>query len=215
MSTATPGDVPAAVFLFDERRDTFIDAVRIARACACASDWPSGRLSLNQIDPAELSPGEFAHRVRDASRSDGCRVVLIDSLNGYLNAIPDRARPARPMHELLAYLNDRGCRHAAGRGAARHDGHADGLAPIDVSYLADCRRPAAVLRGGRRWCARRSRSSRSAPAGTKRRFASWPSGRSASAVGEPLVAVPGRHDGVPQYRGTAGPLLHDDGRSAG
>ena len=61
-----------------------------------------GLMTIQQIDPAEMSPGEFAQRVRDTVEQHGVRVVLIDSLNGYLNAMPDERFLVLQMHELLS-----------------------------------------------------------------------------------------------------------------
>ncbi len=77
-------------------------------ACRCMGRWMAGLVSIQQVDPAELSPGEFAHRVRRAVEQDGARVVIIDSLNGYLSAMPDERFLVLQMHELLSTLNQLG-----------------------------------------------------------------------------------------------------------
>jgi circadian clock protein KaiC len=64
-------------------------------------------LDIQQIDPAEMAPGEFMQAVTDAE-ARGARVIVIDSLNGYLKAMPDERFPATHMHELLTYLGQRG-----------------------------------------------------------------------------------------------------------
>jgi circadian clock protein KaiC len=68
----------------------------------------AGRIEIRQIDPAEMSPGEFAAIVRDAVEKGNARVVIIDSLNGYLNAMPNEKFLILQMHELLSYLNQLG-----------------------------------------------------------------------------------------------------------
>src|SRR5690606_41956782 len=68
----------------------------------------SGRVLFQQIDPAEMSPGEFASIVRRRVEEDGVRLVVIDSLNGYLNAMPDGRFLILQMHELLTYLAQQG-----------------------------------------------------------------------------------------------------------
>ena len=83
-----------------------------------ASGWTSrrsiesGHIAIQQVDPAELSPGEFAHRVRRAAEGEGGRpgakVVVIDSLNGYLNAMPEERFLIVQLHELLTYLGHKG-----------------------------------------------------------------------------------------------------------
>jgi circadian clock protein KaiC len=91
---------------------------------------------LQQVEPGELSPGEFSYRVRDAVEERGVRLVVIDSLNGYLTAIPQSDSPLIRMYELLSYL--------AGKGVATilivAQSGVVGVnmpAPIDISYLAD------------------------------------------------------------------------------
>ena len=68
----------------------------------------SGRIRASQIEPGQLSPGEFSHRVRRDVDEFGARMVLIDSINGYLHAIPQSDAPLARMHELLSFLNERG-----------------------------------------------------------------------------------------------------------
>ena len=125
----------AALFLFDESPETFrersiglgIDPEPMIRA---------GKLLLRRVDPAELSPGEFAHSVRRSVEQDGCRMVVIDSLNGYMNAMPSEKFLALHLHELLSYLGNRGVvtmlllTHHGLIGSAPH-------VPVDASYLAD------------------------------------------------------------------------------
>src|SRR5262249_36882323 len=92
-----------AAFAFDESV-----AMYLARARSLGMDVEpylrSGQLTVQQIDPAELSPGEFAYAVRDAVEHGNARLVVIDSLNGYLNAMPEEQLLALQLHELLAYL---------------------------------------------------------------------------------------------------------------
>ena len=68
----------------------------------------SGRVTLDQIDPAEMSPGEFVQRVRNCVEEQNARVIVIDSLNGYLQSMPGEQFLASHLHELLSYLNNRG-----------------------------------------------------------------------------------------------------------
>ena len=96
----------------------------------------SGRLSVRQIDPAEISPSEFAHAVRTVVEDQGARVVVLDSLNGYLNAMAEEKQLALQMHELLTYLCLRGV--ATFLVMAQHGlVGATMVSPIDVSYVAD------------------------------------------------------------------------------
>jgi circadian clock protein KaiC len=68
----------------------------------------SGMIHVEQTDPAEISPGELAHRIRDAITKDKTRMVIIDSINGYLNAMPEERYLNLQLHELLAFLNQQG-----------------------------------------------------------------------------------------------------------
>jgi circadian clock protein KaiC len=123
----------AAVFTFEEGLGTLY-----ARAAGLGWDLrkhvESGHLHVEQIDPAQLSPGEFAHRVR-AAAVRGASVVIIDSLNGFLNAMPEEHHLHLHLHELLVFLNQSGV--ASVVVMAQHGFVGTMQAPVDVSYLAD------------------------------------------------------------------------------
>ena len=124
-----------SIFLFDERASTFTGRTD-ALGMRVGERLKSGDISLTQIDPGDMSPGEFSYRVRTAVEQDGARVILIDSLNGYLNAIPQVEAPLVRMHELLSYLNERGVVTLIV--VAQHGIVGSNMAtPLDVSYLAD------------------------------------------------------------------------------
>jgi circadian clock protein KaiC len=96
----------------------------------------AGRIEVRQVDPAEMTQGEFAHILRHAVEQSQARVVVIDSLNGYLNALPDKDLLAVQMHELLTYLDQRGILTLLV--LAQHGLVSDALeSPTDISYLAD------------------------------------------------------------------------------
>jgi circadian clock protein KaiC len=95
-----------------------------------------GEVALRQIDPAEISPGEFAHLVREAVEHDRARVVIIDSLNGYLNSMPQDNFLTAQLHELLSYLNNKGVATFLVVAQSGMVG-ASMLSPVDASYLAD------------------------------------------------------------------------------
>jgi circadian clock protein KaiC len=123
------------MFGFDAGR-----APTLARARSLGLDLAghveAGRVRLQQIDPAELSPGEFTQVVRDAVERDGARLVVIDSLNGYLQAMPDERFLTTQLHELLSFLSQKGVLTILL--VAQHGLVGDELAaPADVSYLAD------------------------------------------------------------------------------
>jgi circadian clock protein KaiC len=125
----------AAVFAFDESA-----AMVLARAeslgMKLGPHLDAGRLSLQQVNPAELSPGEFTHAVRRAAEAGEARLVVIDSLNGYFNALPQETFVALQLHELLAYLGQRGVLTIIT--VAQHGlVGSEASAPVDLSYLAD------------------------------------------------------------------------------
>jgi circadian clock protein KaiC len=96
----------------------------------------SGRLRVQQVDPAELPPGEFAQLVRDGVEKEGARVLVIDSLNGYVNAMPQERHLALHLHELLSYLNQLGV--ATIMVLAQHGTLGSNMgSPVELSYLAD------------------------------------------------------------------------------
>jgi circadian clock protein KaiC len=95
----------------------------------------SGALHLEQIDAAEMSPGEFAHRVCHAVYANGIKTVLIDSMNGYQAAMPEENSLVLHMHELLQFLNRQGA--STFMTVAQHGLVGDMKSPVDITYLAD------------------------------------------------------------------------------
>jgi circadian clock protein KaiC len=94
----------------------------------------SGLISVQQIDPAELSPGEFVTRIQRGVEA-GAKFVVIDSLNGYLNAMPGEKYLYNQLHELSSYLNQQGVLTILV--LAQHGLVAAAESPIDLSYLSD------------------------------------------------------------------------------
>ena len=92
-------------------------------------------MHLEQIDAAELSPGEFAHRVRHSVDANNIKTVLIDSMNGYQAAMPQENSLILHMHELLQYLNRQGA--STFMTVAQHGLVGDMKSPVDMTYLAD------------------------------------------------------------------------------
>jgi circadian clock protein KaiC len=125
----------ATVYLFDENLATFQE-----RSAGLGLDLgpllESGRFRVRQVDAAELSPGEFAHVVRQAVVKDNARIVVIDSINGYLNAMPSEQFLTLHLHELLTFLAQQG---ATTLMVMAQHGFAGGnvQVPVDTSYLAD------------------------------------------------------------------------------
>ena len=125
----------SAIFAFEESK-----SLLQARAEALGMRWKEGNgpgeIQIRQIDPAEIAPGEFASLVREAVEGNDARVIVIDSLNGYLNAMPEDRYLVAQLHEMLAYLNNRGVATfliAANSGMLG----AGSRSTIDASYLAD------------------------------------------------------------------------------
>ncbi|MEO5961037.1 MAG: ATPase domain-containing protein, partial [Opitutaceae bacterium] len=120
--------------LFEENLDTMM-----ARAASVGlpvdEAIASGAITILEADPAELSPGEFVHGVIDHVKANDSRIVVIDSLNGYMQAMPDAKFLNIQLHELLSFLNRRGILSLLT--VAQHGliGHMQ--APIDLTYLAD------------------------------------------------------------------------------
>jgi circadian clock protein KaiC len=93
-----------------------------------------GTITVQQVDPAELSPGEFAVRILRGVEA-GCKLIAIDSLNGYLNAMPGEKYLNNQLHELSSYLNQQGVITLLV--LAQHGLIAAVEAPVDLSYLSD------------------------------------------------------------------------------
>jgi circadian clock protein KaiC len=133
-AAAARGD-HAAVFAFEESKSLLIERAAALGMSLVEGTGP-GQIFVRQIDPAEIAPGEFAHAIRLSVEEHGARVVIIDSLNGYLNAMPEDRFLTAQLHELLAYLNNRGV--ATFLVAAQSGMLAAGMRSlIDASYLAD------------------------------------------------------------------------------
>jgi circadian clock protein KaiC len=129
----------AAVYIFDEVVGTMVE--RSEKLCLAEPGGirdliRSGQLHVQQVDPAEMSPGAFAHGIREAVEA-GVKLIIIDSLNGYLNAMAEERSLTAHLHELFSYLNQKGvvtilvvAQHGMIIGAG-------GQGEVDVSYLAD------------------------------------------------------------------------------
>lgn len=133
-AAAARGD-HAAIFLFDESIATFVERSR-GLGFDVMPLIEAGRLKVRQVDPAELSPGELAFYIRQMVEEFDTRVVVIDSLTGYLNAMPSERLLALHLHELLTYLGTKGVTTILLM--AQH-GLVGGnpATPVDASYLSD------------------------------------------------------------------------------
>jgi circadian clock protein KaiC len=199
-----------AMFAFDEGLGTLF--ARAAGLGVQLQDYvDNGLITVQQIDPAEMSPGEFSQVVRDAVEKQHVRVLLIDSLNGYLNAMPDDRFLVLQMHELLSYLNQLGVLTIMI--LAQHGLLGRMQTPIDLSYLSDA---VIMLRyfeaGGR---VRRAISVVKKRSGTHentiREFQLTSEGLK---VGPPLTEFNGILTGTPTYVGGSQPLMSDSGDAA-
>ena len=197
------------IFMFDESPNTLfsrcdglgIDIARHVKA---------GTIELVQVDPAELSPGEFAYLIRQSVEQSGVKIVVVDSLNGYLNAMPEERFLTIQLHELLMYLSQQsvatlliGAHHGI-IGSQMHT-------PVDASYLAD-----AVLllryfesRGEVRQAISVVKKRGGLHERTIREF-SMSNGK--VEVGETLRDFRGVLTGVPVYEGNTEPLLGTERR---
>lgn len=124
-----------AMYIFDESPLTLVQ-----RTAALGADLrpyiDNHTVKIEQIDPAELSPGEFVHRVRHEVEKNDARAVVIDSVNGFMNAMPGEDTIAIQLHELLAFLNQRGIVTIMVMAQYGILGHGM-ITPADISYLAD------------------------------------------------------------------------------
>ena len=185
---------------FDETRHNFF---KRARGLQIDLDEKDDRFEFLQIDPAELSPGEMAGTVRDRVAA-GVTIVVLDSLSGYQNAMPEEQFLLLQMHELLTYLNQQGV--VTILVLAQHGLVGSMQSPVDLTYLSDTvlllrffeaegelRRAISVVKkrtGGHEPTIREYRIDK---AGIK--------------VGEPLRQFSGILTGVPKFSGAPGALL--------
>ena len=124
----------ALYFAFDESTHTLFRRAR-AMGLDFEEHVAAGNLKVQQIDPAEIAPGELAHQIMECVEQHQTRVIVLDSLNGYVNAMPQDDYINLHLHELLSYLNQRGVvtiMTLAQQGLVGTMG-----VPVDVSYLAD------------------------------------------------------------------------------
>lgn len=195
----------AAMFIFDEELGLLFSRM-LELGIDLDALQASGSLIVEQVDAAELSPGEFAERVRHCVAREGIKTVVIDSLNGYQAAMPQEQFLVLHIHELLQYLNRQGA--STYLTVAQHGLVGDMKAPVDVTYLADTvillryfeaaglvRRAISIIkkRAGRH----------------EKTIREYDIGRDGLTVGEPLYGFQGVLRGVPDFVGTSEGLLND------
>jgi circadian clock protein KaiC len=198
----------AALFVFDEELGLLFDRMK-GLGIDLEAARERGDLMVEQIDAAELSPGEFAHRVIMTLATQQIQTVVIDTLNGYQAAMPEENSLMLHMHELLQYLNRQGA--MTFMTVAQHGLIGNIQAPIDVTYLADTvillryfeasgkvRRAISVIK------------KRSGPHETSIR--EYRISKKGLTLGEPLEGFGGVLQGGPSYSGAKSPLLEDRDR---
>lgn len=125
----------SAIYIFDETEHSFCE-----RSCGLGMNLDpyiaNKTLHLEQVDPAELSPGEFIDRIRHGVEDRQWRLVVIDSLNGLMNSMNEERALTVQLHEVLSYLSQIGV--ASFLVLAQHGLLGTSMtSPTDVSYLAD------------------------------------------------------------------------------
>ncbi len=201
-------DASGIIFAFDETRE-----ILLARAKSLGLDLQAhtedGHITVQQLDPAEISPGEFVARIRRSVERGGCQLVVIDSLNGYLNAMPGENYLNNQLHELTSYLNQQGVITILI--LAQHGLVSAAEAPVDLSYLSDTvinlrffeaagevRQSVAVIKKRSGFHEKTIREFRLEPGKGIR-------------VGEPLREFHGVLTGIPVYHGTPGEIMQSSG----
>jgi circadian clock protein KaiC len=197
-----------AFFIFDESIATLLTRTT-QLGIPLAGAVEKGLVTIKPVDPAELSPGEFVQQVRVAVERDHAAVIVIDSLNGYLNAMPGERYLTIQLHELLAYLAQQ---NVATILVSAHQGLIGQMtATVDATYLAD----AVVLmrffeaRGEIRQALSVVKKRGGSHERTIREFGLE---NGAIRVGETLRSFRGILTGVPVYEGSDEPLIKDHGR---
>jgi circadian clock protein KaiC len=198
----------AAMFVFDEEMGLLIQRAK-GLGIDLQGMCDGGHLVLEQVDAAEMTPGEFADQVRSCVEDHGTRTVVIDSLNGFQAAMPEENALVLHMHELLQYLNRQGA--TTFLTVAQHGLVGDMKSPVDVTYLADTvillRYFEAIGRVRRAISVVKKRTG--AHEDTIREYRI---GGAGITLGEPLTGFQGILRGVPELVGNSGQLLHADSR---
>ncbi len=202
----------AAIFAFDEGKTTLLTRLK-AMHLDVNPQLQQGTLTIDQIDPAELSPGQFVGRIREMVETENLHILVLDSLNGLLNGMPGEQHLTLQLHELLSYLSQRGvstfvCLAQSGAlGSAM-------VSPVDVSYLADTvillryfefegsvKKAVSIFKKRSGWHEDTIREFRIGANGIE--------------IGKPLSHFRGVLTGVPEYLGRESSLLESDhGREA-
>ena len=193
------------IFTFDETRSVMLSRAK-ALGFKLEKAIESGTITVQQVDPAELSPGEFAVRILRGVEA-GCKLVAIDSLNGYLYAMPGDKYLNNQLHELCTCLNQQGV--VTILVLAQHGLAAAAEAPVDLSYLSDT-----VIK--LRYFEAYGEVKQAITVGKKRSGAHEKTIREFKlmsgkgiVIGEPLTQFQGVLTGVPIFRGSEKQILKD------
>ena len=209
MTMANRGE-KTAYFAFDENLGTLIARVRaLGQDIAPALD--KGMISLHQVNPAELSPGELTLKIRRAVEENDVKLVVIDSLNGYTNAMPQEKFLTLQLHELLAYLGHKGV--ISIMVVAQHGMVGHMSVPVDLTYLSDT---AVLLRyfeamGTVKQAISVFKKRSGRHERTIREFQLGPEG---IRIGEPITAFQGVLTGVPHFVGDTSSMMRQQRESA-
>lgn len=201
----------AAVFIFDEELGLLFSRTK-PMGIDLEKMRDDGLIHIEQLDAAELSPGEFAQRVRDRVSSFDAKTVVIDSINGYQESMPEEKALILHMHELLQYLNRQGANTFLT--VAQHGLVGDMKSPVDVTYLADTvillRYFEALGKVRRAVSVVKKRTGKHEETIREYRI-----GEAGLSLGEPLSEFQGVLRGVPTFVGRSQPMLQnleEDGR---
>ena len=201
MAAADRGE-RSAMYIFDERIQTLLGRAQ-GLGLDLKRQFDRGLVEIRQIDPAEMTSGEFSHLVCQAIDQRGVRLVVIDSLAGYANAMPSERLLTLYLHELLSYLSHRSITVLlvmAQHGLPGTDRHT----PFDLSYIADTVLLFHVFEYGGELCKAVSvYKRRSGP--HERTLRELHFGPEGILVGEPLRQFRGIVTGVPHFTGEALP----------
>lgn len=193
-----------AVYLFDEGKQTFVERCSGLKLDMCAPPVVE-HIKLQQIDPAELTAGEYTELVRVEVEENGVKLVVIDSINGFLNAMPGERQLQLQLHELLSFLRNRGVTTILTEG--QHGIMGSGMSsPVDISYLADT---VFLLRyfEARGEVLQAMSILKNRTGGHERTIRQFKLGSDGISVGDPLSDFHGVLTGVPTYTGNPAPLL--------
>lgn len=201
----------AAIFTFDESLPTLFARTE-SLGMPLAHHVEAGRIAVRSVDPVETSPGRLAHDVKCAVERDGTRVLVVDSLTGYLNAMPEERFLLPQLHELLAYLGQRGV--VTILVATQHGLIGNMANPVDASYLADS---VVLLRYYEAAGAVHNAISvvKKRSGYHERTIREFALGSKGITIGKPLRDFHGVLTGVPTYFGAAEALLGREGGKPG